>query len=113
MKLIRFFFALTICIGLFSCNKQEKVVDVVIFGSSECGHCSHLISQMDSAKLQYEFLDVLGNDHNRDLMFKLASLSGIEDRFSYPLVSVNDVVVAGPKFEDVYRIIEQEKKYGK
>ena len=108
-----FYCLLVICSTLFinSCaqksqDKSETVqnnapVQVVLYGSYSCGHCTEFRAKLDSLNISYTFNDVEQNKALADEMFEVVHSVNYYDYIEFPVVAVGKQVFINPPLDQV------------
>ena len=80
-------------------TKQDKII---VYGSSNCHHCTDFIAQLDSANMSYEFRDFMVSEqqYTQELMYLLDSIN-YRDYVNFPVVKVANQVFIEAKFDEV------------
>ena len=92
---------LLISFAAYSCSKQKPVI---VYGSSKCIHCTHFLSQLDSAHMQYDFRDFMDSDKKWDEeMLKKLDEAGYHEFIYLPVVEVNGKMLVKAQFDEVYK----------
>ncbi|HMS68695.1 MAG TPA: glutaredoxin domain-containing protein [Saprospiraceae bacterium] len=79
---------------------------ILIFGSSDCDHCTDFMAALDSMGLQYTFNDVNGNEANKQQMFDKVKEFNFTEYIQLPVVIVNNKhFLAGPSADTIPTIL--------
>ena len=93
---------------LHSCSGGTKKSSIVIYGSSECDHCTIFMGQMDSVGYSYVFKDVNNNQAMVDEMMAEVKAYNYKEYINLPVVIVNEQhFFSGPKIEEVIQVISK------
>ncbi|MCB0645524.1 MAG: hypothetical protein KDC49_02605 [Saprospiraceae bacterium] len=93
---------------LWSCSGANKKPDIVIYGSSECDHCTIFMGQMDSVGYTYVFKDVNNNQPMVDEMMAEVKAYNYKEYINLPVVIVNkEHFFSGPEIGEVVQAINQ------
>lgn len=99
---------------LFQCGSEKKATataetatSIVIFGSSECDHCTDFMAQLDSIGLKYTFNNLVDNQAHEDAMFAKVQQFNYTEYINIPVVVVNDAhFFSQPELEEVMNVLK-------
>lgn len=102
---------LIILTTLYSCQQSPPVRNagqkptVQVFGNPACPHCRQFITQLKSAGIAYQFLDISENENHKATMWALLKKHHPDaKRVGLPIVQFNQKVYLRPDFNNFKKI---------
>ncbi|GEM_PF-2126777 len=84
----------------FSCVKHQK--QIIVYGSSNCHHCTDFLAQLDSANLTYDFRDFMEVENKYDAeMLKKLDEAGFREYIHLPVADVEGQMFVKAEIHEV------------
>jgi hypothetical protein len=80
---------------------HEKDAPMIVYGSPDCIHCMHFISELDSAGLTYDFRAVTEDTAMFNEMMRKIRSAEIKGYISYPVVDIHGKILVRPSMKEL------------
>lgn len=105
---LKWFLVLVISSFVICTIAGEVFGEVIVYGRKTCGLCVQMMKNLDSANIQYTFKDI-DDSKNLGKIDEKLKRAGIKGSFRLPLMDINGIVKASPSFEEVEKILKNER----
>ena len=92
--------------AIVSSADHEKDAQLIVYGSPDCIHCIHFISELDSAGIKYDFRAVTTDTAQFNEMMRKIRTANIKGYISYPVVDIHGQILIHPSLEKLKEYIK-------